>query len=143
MASCVGNTCRYFRDRLGLVEFAVGAQRDYCDPRFYLRYLQLGICCLCSAVAEFSTLTKSKDQEYREGPEATKNFERAMKSLFRAPKTASGNKKEQDTRRASSRITSTALGVRKRTISTQTPRSATTLKGLATENHLKGFFPCS
>jgi hypothetical protein len=42
--------------------------------------------------------------EYREGPEAKENFEKAMKSLFQLPKVAS--KKKQQVKPAASQKTS-------------------------------------
>jgi len=35
--------------------------------------------------------------EYTEGPEALENFERGMKALFKAPKTATKKAKRKDT----------------------------------------------
>ena len=46
-----------------------------------------------------------KQQEYIEGPEALKNFERGMIALFKVPKTAIGKGRKRGRKMANSRKT--------------------------------------
>ena len=43
-----------------------------------------------------------REAEYKEGPEARENFERALKKIFKAPKKKAGKKPKKATARKSS-----------------------------------------
>src|SRR5271165_1799943 len=94
MESYGGSTCRDFRNKLGLVEFAERTQRGLRYQGFYPWTLPLGACCLWILGLEFSILRKMRQTkrpkkpqpEYREGHEALENLEKVMKGLFRVPK---------------------------------------------------------
>ena len=91
MESYGGSTCRDFRDKLGLVEFAERTQRALRYDGLYPLTLLLGVWILGLGFSILRKMRQTKrptkpQPEYREGREAFENPERVMKGLFRAPK---------------------------------------------------------
>jgi hypothetical protein len=96
MAFCGGSICRNYRHYDWMVEFEARTTRSYQHFYFPVWVDLVGLCCFWSAGLERQILSETKRiPEYREGPEATENFERGMKALFQVPKAAVSKKKSK------------------------------------------------